>query len=1121
MTAPELITSLERLGIRLQPHNGSLRCQAPKGTLTREIRQAIDSCKDEIVALLEERARSERLWSPASLCIHEIFRSWALRAPHAIALADPGRQVSYGELERLSNGLARRLRALGVATDVVVGIWMERSIEAIVGMLGVLKAGGAYLPLDPVYPQERLELMLQDAGAPVLLTKDGAPSVLSASGPSVIRVDMDQQDASDEPPEVAVATDNLAYVMYTSGSTGLPKGVEIRHRGITRLLFGVDYVALGPNQTLLHLSSTAFDASTFELWGALLHGGRCAILEGTIPSLPEITRAVAESQPTVLWLTASLYNVIIDEAPEALAPVRQLLLGGEALSVAHVKRGQEALPATTFINGYGPTENTTFTCCYPIPREFGRTATSIPIGGPIGGTHVCIVDPSMTPVAVGMQGELGVGGDGLARGYVRRPDLSAERFVPHPFSERAGDRLYRTGDLCRWRADGTIEFLGRIDRQVKVRGVRTEPGEIEAVLERHPSVARAVVVIGSDPHGNVRLHAFVLPSRAGGDGDGIDANELRRFLMRSLPSAMVPSTFAAIAELPLTPSGKIDRRRLPKAPIAGSERRLELTRPRTPEEARLAEIWCQVLGREEIGIHDDFFELGGHSLLATRIVSQVRDAFEIDLPLRVAFEATTIAALAAVIGNQDRRQAPPIVPTPRDQALPLSFAQRRLWFLNQLAPGHAFYNVPIAVRLTGPLNVAALTRAFREIVRRHETLRTSFTAIDGSAMQLVAPSVHLSVPVVDLQELSEEDRRPLAHRLAIEAAQRPFDLGRAPLLHVSILQTGESERVAVLTMHHIVSDGWSMAVLVREALVLYEAFSRGLPSPLEDLSIHYADFARWQHEWLTDEVLEGQLEYWRTALRDLPVLELSMDRPAPAVERFRGATLGAPVSGDLSRSLRALSRRENVTPFMTLLAAFQTLLFRYTGQQDVVVGSAIANRNRAEIESLIGFFVNTLVMRTDLSGDPPFRDLLGRTRDVALEAYMHQDLPFDRLVEELRPERKLMRQPLFQVMFAVQNTPLPGLQMPDGLRMEMLELDNQTAKFDLEVHVIDQLDSMHVLFMYNTDVFDESTIRRMSRRYLTLLESIVEDPEVRISDLTIESRPAFPPILPSSTPKKE
>jgi amino acid adenylation domain-containing protein len=1451
--------------------------------------------------------------------IHRVFEAQGARTPDRIAAVHRDRQLTYEALNRQANQLARALVKRGVGPDVLVGLFMDRSLEMLVGLLGILKAGGAYLPLDPSYPLPRLAWMVEDAAPAVTLTTRQLAARLPDTAAERIYLDSDWDSVAVESGSdlsQPVTPEHLAYVTYTSGSTGTPKGVEVRHRGVTRLLFGADYMRLGPDERFLQLAPVSFDASTLEIWGALLHGGTLALFPDRVPTADALEEVIERAGVSALWLTASLFNAVIDERPSALSTVRQLLIGGEALSMAHVRRAQAALPQTQIINGYGPTESTTFTCCYPIPRLGDQRIASIPIGGPIGNTQVYVLDGRLEPVPIGIAGELYIGGDGLARGYLHRPALTAERFVPDPVSGRSGARLYRTGDLVRWRADGTIEFFGRADTQVKIRGFRIEPGEIEAVLHEHPAVRDAVVVAREDVPGDRRLVAYVVPQADGAaadqgpgawtearvdqwrtvydkviydqvapeadvdptfnitgwissysgepipadamheqvdqtvarilsgrprrvleigcgtglllfriaphcefyvgtdfskvsldyvagrlpedvrprvelferladdftgieegsfdavvlnsvvqyfpsadylarvlegavralapggrlfvgdvrslplldgfhtavalyqaeddvetpalrsrvrqrldqeqelvvapdffhalaarlprigtvvvqpkrgshrneltefrydatleiDGaaaegevawqawpDGWDVDDLRERLASTAPTSigwtrvpngrvaaavhavrlladaqesgtagrlriaaaeergvdpealwqlaatsgyridvswgggrpdgsfdvlcrrddrtdrlpqfprrspaagdfaaftnnpakgtvargllpqlrahvsekmpeyMVPSAFVLLDALPITPNGKVDRRALPAPDQSRPDTGGDYAAPQTPVERALARIWGDVLRVERIGVDDNFFELGGHSLLATQVISRVRAAFDLNLPLRCLFETPTVGGLAQAIEEARRAQQDAsdraIRPVPRTDDLPLSFAQQRLWFLDQLQTGNA-YNVPAAIRLQGRLDADALERALDEIVRRHEALRTTLPSVDGRPRQVIAPTLTVPLSRIDLRLRPAAEREAAARELARDETIRGFDLASGPLLRTTLIQLDEADHVLLVTLHHIVSDGWSLGVLSTELTALYNAFSLGQPATLAPLPIQYADFAVWQRAWLQDGELARQSSYWHERLRSLPTLNLPTDRPRPPIQSFRGASHFVQFPPALCRAIGEFNQRHGVTLFMTLLAALQTMLHRYSGQDDIVVGSPIANRNRKEIEGLIGFFVNALVMRTDLSGNPSFAELLERVRKVALDAYDHQDLPFEKLVEELQPERDLSRNPLFQIDLVIENAPLEPLGLR-GINSTPFGADMMATRFDLELLVWEIDGGITAQMVYSVDLFDAGTIERMVGHLQTLLEAAVAAPERRLAELPLMQR---------------
>jgi amino acid adenylation domain-containing protein len=1064
---------------------------------------------------------------PKNKCFHQLFEKQVQRTPDSVAVVFEGQQLrdhastrgavlTYAQLNARANQLAHHLQALGVGPEVPVAICMEHCPEMIVGVLGILKAGGAYLPLDPAYPKERLAFLLQDAHAPVVLTRkhwleslpdyEGRVMCLDSGWEAIAR-------ESEKNPVSGATTQSLAYVMYTSGSTGQPKGVMCEHGGLVNYLCWVNEGPLGdPGLCMPLTTKLTFDMCLKQLFPPLLRGGEVWILPEEVLAEPAtLLSALAARTKVGLNCVPSLWTAILHaiQSGQATPPgegLAYLFFGGEPLSKELVARALSALPHLQIWNIYGPTEATANASAARI-----ILGDEVTIGRPIANTQIYILNSFLHPVPIGVQGELYIGGAGVARGYLNRPELTAEKFIPDPFSAAPGARMYKTGDLARYRPDGNIEFLGRADHQVKIRGFRIELGEIEAALGQHPAVREAVVLAREDaagdpsasPRTEKRLVAYVVAERE----PLPTTTDLRNFLKEKLPEYMVPAVFVLLEALPLMPNGKIDRRALPSPDRSRPELDKAFVAPRTPTEELLAEIWAQLLDLERVGIHDNFFDLGGHSLLATQLVSRMRETFQVEIPLRHLFEVPTVAGLAESI--EAARQAgpnllaPPILPVPRNGDLALSFAQQRLWFFDQLEPGLPAYNIPAAVRLKGPLNLAALEQSLNEIVKRHESLRTTFGKVEGRPTQVIAPNLTIKLPVVDLRKLPASERETEVRRLVTAEAQRPFDLSRGPLLRGTVLRLGDEEHVGLLTMHHIVSDGWSTGILVREVATLYVTFCAGGSSPLPVLPIQYADFAHWQRQWLQGEVLETQIAYWKEQLAGAPTLiDLPTDHPRQAVQTFRGAHQSLVLPKHLSEGFKALGRQEGVTRFMTLLAAFKVLLYRYTSQDDLIVGTPIANRNRLETEGLIGFFVNALVLRTDLSGNPSFREILRRVREVCLGAYGHQDLPFDRLVEELHVKRDLSRNPLFQVMFVLHNVSLRTIELP-GLTLSPVEGDSETAHFDLTLQILDTEQGLTAAFVYNTDLFEAGTIARMLGNFQTLLEGIVADPEQRLSDLPL------------------
>ncbi|MEB3279243.1 MAG: amino acid adenylation domain-containing protein [Lyngbya sp.] len=1051
---------------------------------------------------------------PQDKCIHQLFEERAEQTPDAVALIFEKQKFTYRELNHRANQLAHYLiEKYQVKPDTLIGICFERSPEMIVGILGILKAGGAYVPLDPNYPKERFNYILEDTQLSILLTQEKLLVQLPDSVKNTICLDRDWSvidEYSTANPITKLQPNHLSYIIYTSGSTGKPKGVMIEHRSLVNFVVSASKeYGFTSNDKLLQFASICFDLSVEEIFVCLSVGATLVLrTEEILESSDKFWQRCQEWELTIVSLpTAYWHQLVAELSPEdsRIPPsLRKMIIGGEEAQLKKVKLWENSVShfpnPPELINSYGPTEATVAATLYP----FGSVATDVLIGRPIANTEVYILDKYLQPVPVGVPGELHIGGAGLARGYLNRPELTKEKFIPNPFDN---SKIYKTGDLVRYLPDGNIEYLGRIDNQVKIRGFRIELGEIEAVLSQHSKVKTVVVIDREDSTHQKRLVAYVVPQPEMTP----TVSELRQFLKAKLPDYMVPSAFVMLESLPLTSNGKLNRRALPAPDF--SELTEKFVAPRTPTEEILAQIWGQILTVEQVGIYDNFFELGGHSLLATQLVSRIRSTLNIELPLRELFATPTVVELGKTIEQLQLQNvavdslivptAPPILPRPKDVQLPLSFAQQRLWFLEQFAPNSALYNIPFALRLEGTLNQTALEESLKEIIKRHEALRTNFVTVDGEATQIIQTAKNWSLSVVDYTDLHPIEREILAQKIAKEEAIHCFNLANESLIRSTLILLSDTEYLLVICMHHIVSDGWSMGVLVQELATLYNAYSQGQSVSLTPLPIQYADFALWQRQWLQGNVLENQLNYWKHQLADAPtLLSLPTDRPRPATQSFEGAIEPFSLSVELTNKLTELSAEQGTTLFMTLLAAFNTLLYRYTDQDNILVGTPIANRNRSEIEGLIGFFVNTLVMRTDLSGDPSFSELLKRVREMAMEAYIHQDLPFEMLVEALQPERDLSHAPLFQVMFILQNTPNSQVELT-GLKVDPVRVKSDTAPFDLTLGMEKTPEGLVGAWEYNTDLFDAETIERMSGHLVTLLEAIVAHPKVPISQLPI------------------
>jgi len=1045
----------------------------------------------------------------------------AAEAPDGVAVAAGGRHLTYGALVERADGLARYLAAAGVAPEVPVAVFMDRVPELALAHLAILAAGGACLPLDPDLPPDRLAFLLRDAAAPLVLTR-GALIDRLPEGVDVGVVDLDGLDVDDlerdqaAPPPVAADPANAAYLIYTSGSTGRPKGVAVTHRNLAG--YTVDMVRrfrMSPRDRVLQFAALSFDVVLEELFPAWA-AGATVVLEPARELADPAAFSDLLRRRAVTWceLPASYWHdwmgdlALRGEAPPGC--LRLLVLGSEKPAAETVAAWERFAIDTIYIFGLTETSVTSSLLHLPDPRLALRRH-DLPIGRPVDDASLYVLDGRGEVTPVGVPGELFVGGAGVGRGYVGRPALTASRFLPDPFSGRPGARLYRTGDRSRWLADGQVDFLGRTDHQINLRGLRIEPGEVETALESHPSVREAVVAVRTAPTGGDVLVAWVAVGEGGAAVSDL-RRELRAAARERLPEGMVPGLVVPVASLPKTPHGKVDRQALPSPDwsTAGGEGGGELpTRPSTPLEEVLAGIWRRVLKVDEVRPDSDFFALGGHSLLATRLLARVRRELGVEPPLRRLFEAPRLADFAAAVEAERRRGGftpPPFtVPGPGDAGgleAPLSFAQRRLWYMHRLDPESVAYNMPSALRLRGELSVAALTATLSEVVRRHRVLRTGFGDDPSEPRPRVVPAGLLELPVADLSELAPEAAVEGALELARREAVRPLNPDAGPVLRARLLRLAADHHLLLLTIHHIAFDAWSQNVLVDEVRRLYPAFTAGGPSPLPELAAGYADYARWQRGWLRGEVLEGYLDHWRRHLADLPESPLPTDRPRPETGGQHGGNLFFRLPEGLAGDLRRLSQERGATLFMTLLAAFDLLLWEASGRraEDVVVGTDVANRTLAESEAMIGFFVNQLVLRTRLDGDLSFAELLQRVRATTLDAYEHQDLPFDELVRALRPRRQVDRHPLFQVKLVLQNEAGGDLEAA-GLHGEAVRFDRGVAKFDLLFDVEDTGGALEGRAEYDADLFEKATVERLVARWRRFLELAVERPDAALSSL--------------------
>jgi amino acid adenylation domain-containing protein len=1054
---------------------------------------------------------------PHDARIHRVFEAQVERTPQATAVIDGSRRWTYQELNHHANQLAEYLYRRGVRPGRLVAVRLPRSAETVATLLGILKAGCAYVPVDTQLPVRRLQFILDDAAVDAVVTDRRGQRDLPESVNTVICVDAEQASIDACPrenPTAPVSSDDLAYVIYTSGSTGRPKGVLIEHRAMFNFVqAAVELYDLGPQDRVLQFAALHFDSHVEEIFGCLTSGAALVLREDTLLDTREFfgwcdrRKLTFVSLPTAFWHELTTTVASAGQAiPETL---RLVVIGGEAAVPARVADWfRVAGDGVRLVNTYGPTETTVVaTAAELCPAD--SEAQRVPIGRPLGNVRVYVLDGSRRLVPVGVPGELYIGGAGLARGYVRQPEQTVERFVADPFVDKAHARMYRTGDVVAWRPDGQLEFHCRTDDQVKIRGYRIELGEMEATLSRHPSVRQAAVVVQTAGNGEQQLFAYVAASPRGPSlaaAGTQDTDQLLDFLRAELPEYMIPQSITWLDALPRTSSGKIDRRSLPDPSAFRRDARASATPPRSDLERQLVAIWQDALALEQIGVDDSFFDLGGHSLLANRVVFRINKSLDTNLKLRDLFDTPTIAELAQrIVASRERAgqaDLPPIEPAPRDGHLPMSFGQEAMWLTGQIQQGPSPYRMYPAIRVRGPLDVPALEWVLNELLRRHESLRTTFAEVDGNPVQVIAPYKPQACPLLDLSYLPPDEQEKEVRHYAQLQSQQSIDLCEGPLARVELVRLGEQDHVVLVGLHHIIYDGWSLAVLRQELLAGYLSFKTGHPSPLPELPIQYADFAVWQRERLQGDTLRRLDQYWLQQLRDVPPLELPTDRPRPRVRTTRGAACRCQLSGELTDAVKALGLQQQATLFMTLLAAFEVLLSRHSGQTDFAVGTPLAGRLRPETENLIGYFVNPVAMRARLDGDPTFRELLPRVRETALEAYDYQEMPFERLVQQLGTRRDTSRHPVFQVMCVLHNVPSEAGEFSE-LELSGLEgaIAEGAADFDLALAAHETGVGLRLMMNYRTDLFEAATVAGMLEQFETLLQAAVDNPDRPVSQL--------------------
>ncbi|HLJ86027.1 MAG TPA: amino acid adenylation domain-containing protein [Candidatus Angelobacter sp.] len=1045
-------------------------------------------------------------------CVHELFEEQVRTSPESVAIEAAGQRLTYRELNRRANQLARYLVRAGVGPEVRVGICMERGLEMVIGLLAILKAGGTYVPLDPNYPPERLKFMAEDSSIAALLTQSSLlnrlPESANTNTKTTISADSSLTEISRQSEEnlgLPIPGESVAYVIYTSGSTGRPKGVAIRHSSANALLHWAREIYSSEDFVgVLASTSICFDLSVFEIFAPLSWGGKVIIVRDAL--------ALAEIGPET---AVSLLNTVPSAMVELLRlkavpeSVRTVNLAGEALRPDLVAQIYRETKASRVFNLYGPSEDTTYSTFACLER--GPAEEKVPIGKPIANTQAYVLDRELQPVPMGVTGELYLAGEGVARGYLNHPELAAERFLPNPFAEGSGERMYRTGDQARWGRDGNLEFLGRSDQQVKIRGYRIELGEIEAALQACEGVRSCVVIVrevGSEVRPeDRRLVAYIERE------DTAKVHDYSSLLKSRLPDYMIPAAFVELEQLPLTANGKVDRKSLP-APEGEGIASGGYIGPRNAEEEMLSGLFAEVLNRDRIGVHDNFFAVGGHSLLATRLVSRIRTVLGINVPVRSVFESPTIAKLARLAARLQGASRSRTSLQRRVESGPalLSYSQQRLWFIDRLQGRSTEYNMAEALRLRGKLDVSALRRAVQAIVDRHEILRTQFGEVQGVPVQIVAPRLAVEIPVQDLSGLSSAEQQAQVAAFVNNEWSEPFDLATGQVLRLKLLKLAEEDHVLLRTFHHIVSDGWSLGVFMRELREFYDAYSQGMEISLPELPLQFADFAAWQNQEAKSGAQDEDLAFWKSHLAGAPQeLDIPKDRPRPAMQTYVGKACGISLPAETVAGLR---RSEHATLYMTLLAGFAVLMHRYSGQDDIVVGSPVANRSDERLEGLIGYFANTLVMRVKVNPTIAFSELVAEVRERALQGYRHQELPYERLLEELPLPRSLNRTPIFQVIFALQNAAsqsagapaaVEAIQQLRGLDIEGIGNEAWTVRYDLEVHALEREGRLDIVWIYNQDLFDSWHIEQMARHYEQTLMAIPQSMRKPICDLGLLS----------------
>jgi amino acid adenylation domain-containing protein len=1068
--------------------------------------------------------------------IVEHFTKQAQQSPGLIAVTDKTGTWTYEELDARSNQLANSLLSAGIERQQVVAIYGGRDRSLVLALLGVLKAGAAFVILDPAYPTSRLINYLEQAKPRGLITCEtsgampGQMQDLVTSLAFRCHLDTGNGDAFDgssrKNPEIAVCPDDQAYIAFTSGSTGTAKGIVGIHRPLSHFIdWHTRMFKLDKSDRFSMLSGLSHDPLLRDVFTPLWAGASLHIpSQEDMNSSHHLSRWMQNEGITIAHLTPALSQLLTEAAVldanhsgAALSSLRCVFYGGDVLKASDISRLRAMGATATCVNFYGATETPQAMGYRVVPRQkggadqnqSGRLKDVLPVGKGIDGVQLLVINKAEHLAGVGELGEICVRTPYLTIGYLGNDQLTRERFISNPFTGDSNDKVYRTGDLGRYLPDGNVEFAGRRDRQVKIRGFRVELSEIESAICEHPAVTESLVDARVNGSGEWQLVGYIIAQQE------LTEEDLRKHLKGRVPEYMIPAAFVPLDHLPLTPNGKIDRSGLPLPSF--SSHQSDFVAPRNALEQSLASLWSQLLPAQLISVNDNFFDLGGHSLLAARLVARIEMLLGVSVGLKEVFDSPTLAEMADAIRNELSGsrfgQPPPIRRVSRDSELALSFSQQRLWFLHQLEPLTTAYNMPVGMRLSGRVDVSALEQTFNRIIERHETLRTSFSSEAGMPRQEIHPELKLRLEVEDVSRMSEAERKQYVEGVVREEANRRFDLSRVPLVRVRLVRESQQEHVLVVNIHHIISDGWSLGVLAREMGEIYAAVGEGREAAVEELKVQYVDYAEWQREYMSGERLEREVGYWKEQLAGAaPVLELPTDRPRPALQSFRGASRSFTLAKQLSGGLKAMSLAHGTTLFMSLLAAFNVLLQRYSGQDDILVGTPVANRNHVEIERLIGFFVNTLVIRTEVTDNLRFCDLLSQVRESSLGAFAHQGLPFDRLVEEIQPARSLSHTPIFQVMFSLQNASPNALKLAE-VDLTFLDIERDDAKFDITLSMIEDDRGLGGKLEYNTELFEQNTIDRMLAHFQNLLAGVVANPHQLISELPLLTQEEMSQLL--------